>query len=85
MDISYGLPPGRPDHNIIEAVWDYQRTEQKAKIQKYPKKSFECSSGNLENYSCRLPKEMTRKLPARAQAVFKDKAGHINFPNFFRD
>lgn len=32
--ISYGLPPGRPDHNIIEAVWDYQRTEQKAKISK---------------------------------------------------
>lgn len=29
---------------------------------KHPKKSFECSSGSLKNYSCRLLKETTRKL-----------------------
>ena len=43
-------PPQSPDLNIIEAVWDHVDREQN-KRQKHPKKSFECPSRSLENYS----------------------------------
>lgn len=48
--------------NIIKTLWD-DLTETETKGRQHPKKSFECCSKSLENYSWRLPKEITRKLP----------------------
>lgn len=40
------------------------------------RQSFEFPSRSLENYSWRLRKEITWKLPTRVQAVLKNKDGH---------
>lgn len=53
-------------------------TEKRTKGRQNQKKSFECPTRNLENYSLRWNKA-EKKLPKRAQAMLENKDGHTKY------
>ena len=70
-------PEPGPQHYWSSVRSSWQRTEQKAAdIQR---RALGCPSRSLENYSCRLLKEMTGSLSKRVQAVLENKGAQSRY------